>query len=250
MNIDSISSITPSKVNWCLKLKIVRQWRLTHRGLPKSIEMVFMDEHGDKIHNVIGVLTKIGGLEEFTVNGKVVKLVRFDLSAVRTKIECVLIAHFVDEYIDFVSTGHALGVVVLIQLCRVKTRPAQLANHRLVLFPFFSAFVSLKFERSIVQTLTVTALSTMGHAKISHASQNAEARARRKLILSNKRSSTTTSKMNTTQASLPNSAEVSPFSKRTQTTNIPYPMSSTEARANRKSIMKRKRAYNKTDELQ
>ncbi|XP_057446214.1 uncharacterized protein LOC130738276 [Lotus japonicus] len=207
MNIDYFSSITLAKVNWCLKLKIVRQWRLMHRGFPKSIEMVVMDEHGDKIHSsicrdhflrfyltlipgftyimrnftvrenseyfpstsylfelhfrvdtffhqvndfpiirspysfvripdvlnldvsydylidVIGVQTKIGRVQEFTVSGNVEKLVRFDISVAGTKIECVLIAQFVDEYIDFISTGRAFGAVVLIQLGRVKTCP-------------------------------------------------------------------------------------------------------------------------------
>ncbi|XP_057418900.1 uncharacterized protein LOC130713118 [Lotus japonicus] len=99
-------------------------------------DVLNLDVSYNNLIDVIGVLTKIGRVQEFTVNENVEKLVRFDLSAAGTKIISVLIAQFVDQYIDFVSTGRALGVVVLIQLGRVKARPdlpfdCQLVDSRL-----------------------------------------------------------------------------------------------------------------------
>lgn len=70
----------------------------------------------------------------------------------RAKIKCALIRNFVDEYIDFVSTGRAHGAVVLIPLGKVKTHPGML---RVQFFIAKLVFSNLLFSYFLIYKIYV-----------------------------------------------------------------------------------------------
>ncbi|XP_019227069.1 PREDICTED: uncharacterized protein LOC109208414 [Nicotiana attenuata] len=122
-HIDFIKDITISKMQWKLKVRVVRMWKIPDRFNPGnifSIELVLQDEKGDRIHASIGksVLhlfnTKINELRLYLMANFIV----CQNKERRNKLSATFWGEFVDQVIPYLLSSNNQPVIVVIQLIK------------------------------------------------------------------------------------------------------------------------------------
>ncbi|KAL2905811.1 Replication protein A 70 kDa DNA-binding subunit C [Bienertia sinuspersici] len=141
------------KEKWSIKIKVIRLWTTPDFYNPEnhySIEMVFVDEKGDKVQatvkrslllrfgpilhegsvysisrfgvgqpNVIGGVTEVSKLEITERNGKMNK--RLELEFEDLELNCTLWGEFADIMTTYLSTHHGNPIIIIIQFAKIKT---------------------------------------------------------------------------------------------------------------------------------
>ncbi|XP_057452036.1 uncharacterized protein LOC130743827 [Lotus japonicus] len=155
LRVDDVSSIDASKETWSIVVKVIRLWLTpSYSGskLPSSLEMVFMDSKGAKIHasirrtlvyrfqnlltegrvyqisffgvcengDVIGILTGSSGEQEFEKHGRVQKRITLELDQEGVRIEAAFFGKYVDEIVGQLASGDMTNAVIVIQFAKIK----------------------------------------------------------------------------------------------------------------------------------
>ncbi|KAK2414171.1 replication protein A 70 kDa DNA-binding subunit C [Trifolium repens] len=154
---DDVADISSGKDNFCIRVRVVRLWKVPAFLNPSeysSLEMVLIDEKGGKIHasirrqlmymyetklkegqdfqlcyfsskwsylvDVIGVVTGMSAEREYVRDGKITKMIIVELTDHSGKCECALFGDYVDELNKKIGKS-AVGLpIVVIQFAKVK----------------------------------------------------------------------------------------------------------------------------------
>ncbi|XP_073064079.1 uncharacterized protein [Primulina eburnea] len=145
----SISEVNPSKAQWSLKVRLVRCYQVpVFQKNTFSLECVFHDREGDRIHgsikkdevmqrlkpilreghifaikkhDVIGRLVAIDSPQNKEIEGRPRKLIDIVLEDTENnKLPCTLWGDFVDKIIVYVENVGKEPFIVILQMCRAK----------------------------------------------------------------------------------------------------------------------------------